>query len=217
MLDIRHLSKTYPGPDGLVTALGRVSLHVAPGEFVAVRGPSGSGKTTLLLAAGGMLHPNAGQVLIGGHDIYRFPRRHGRAGGGVDRFRFPAISPRPVSERLENVLVPALARAGRFICASVPSSCLSGSASATACTMFLPSSAPANTATAPPWPVVLLHRPALVLADEPTGNLDEDNGRIVLEHLADFTSRGEPPCCWRPTMPAPSAHAQRVIQLGGRP
>ena len=64
MLEVGHISKTYPGRDGTVTALADVSLRVAPGEFVAVRGPSGCGKTTLLLAVGGLLQPDRGQVKL---------------------------------------------------------------------------------------------------------------------------------------------------------
>ena len=73
MLELRHVSKTYAGPQGSVTALADFSLHIKAGEFVAVRGPSGCGKTTLLLLAGGLLHPDAGAVHFDGQDLYQMP------------------------------------------------------------------------------------------------------------------------------------------------
>lgn len=215
MLDIRHLSKTYQGPAGPVRALAEVSLNVAPGEFVAVRGPSGSGKTTLLLAAGGMLRPDAGQVQVGGQDIYQLSTEA--------RARFRAASIGFVFQQfhlvaylnvLENVLVPSLARSGSHLreraldllerlglknrMHHVPSKLSSGERQRTALAR------------------ALLHRPALVLADEPTGNLDVDNGRIVLEHLADFTARGGA-LLLVTHEPRAAAFAHRVIELGARP
>src|SRR5689334_20755295 len=70
VLQAVQIRKTYAGREGPVIALQDFSLDVQAGEFVAVRGPSGSGKTTLLLVAGGLLCPDAGQVLAEGEDLY---------------------------------------------------------------------------------------------------------------------------------------------------
>ena len=66
MLDIREISKTYTTGGKDVRVLDAMSLRVGPGEFVAVQGQSGCGKSTLLLAAGGLLRPDSGQVLVSG-------------------------------------------------------------------------------------------------------------------------------------------------------
>ena len=70
MLEMTSVTKSYPRPAAPIGVLDGVSLTIAPGEFVAVQGPSGCGKTTLLLAAGGMLRPDSGQVLLAGRDLY---------------------------------------------------------------------------------------------------------------------------------------------------
>ncbi|MCP4376308.1 MAG: ATP-binding cassette domain-containing protein, partial [bacterium] len=64
MLNINQISKTYTTGGKSVPVLDAMSLRVAPGEFVAVQGQSGCGKSTLLLAAGGLLRPDSGQVLV---------------------------------------------------------------------------------------------------------------------------------------------------------
>ncbi|MCD6404406.1 MAG: ATP-binding cassette domain-containing protein, partial [Planctomycetes bacterium] len=70
MLRLEHVWKTYPRAQGEVRALADVSLEAHPGEFIAVRGKSGCGKTTLLLAAGGLLRPEEGNVVVDGEDCY---------------------------------------------------------------------------------------------------------------------------------------------------
>ncbi|HEY5909211.1 MAG TPA: ATP-binding cassette domain-containing protein, partial [Verrucomicrobiae bacterium] len=64
LLQIESLTKSYPGSAGAVIAVNEATLTVGAGEFVAVRGPSGCGKTTLLLAAGTLLQPTRGRVLL---------------------------------------------------------------------------------------------------------------------------------------------------------
>src|SRR5581483_8086971 len=111
VLELRNVSKTYRGPQA-VPALRDVSLQIAAGELVAVRGPSGSGKSTLLLAAGGLLQPDAGQVLLAGQDLYKLSAE-GRArvrATGLG-FVFQQFHLVPYLTVLDNVLSPALAAA----------------------------------------------------------------------------------------------------------
>jgi ABC-type lipoprotein export system ATPase subunit len=166
-----------------------ISVLIRAGEFVAVRGPSGSGKTTLLLAAGGMLQPDAGQVLVGGQDLYAISSEaRSRVRATSIGFVFQQFHLVPYLSVLDNVLAAALARpqpkmreraeqllmefrlAGRS--QHLPSELSSGERQRTALAR------------------ALLHHPSLLLADEPTGNLDEDNGQVVLDHLADCAKRG---------------------------
>ena len=71
MLRIKDLHTRFTGPHGEIVPLNGVSLEVRGGDFVAVRGASGCGKTTLLLAAGGLLAPDRGEVLVDGQNPYR--------------------------------------------------------------------------------------------------------------------------------------------------
>jgi ABC-type lipoprotein export system ATPase subunit len=189
MLDIRNLSKFYHSPVGKITALAEVSLQVSAGEFVAVQGASGCGKTTLLMAAGGMLQPDSGQVILEGQDLYAISRE-ARASVRASSigFVFQQFHLVPYLNVLDNVLAPTLAtsipdarcRAKDLIARfglgdrmrHVPSQLSTGERQRTALAR------------------ALLNRPRLLLADEPTGNLDEDNARNVLGHLVDFAQSG---------------------------
>ena len=75
-LQIESLSKSYSGPKGRIDVVNEVSLTINAGEFVAVQGPSGCGKTTLLLAAGALLQPTRGRVLLNGQDPYELSLIH---------------------------------------------------------------------------------------------------------------------------------------------
>jgi len=209
MLDIVNIGKTYHGG---VTALAGVSLRVTAGEFVAVRGPSGCGKTTLLLSAGGLLRPDAGRVVVDGHDVYALSAerraRFRAATIGVVVQQFHLV---PYLSVLDNVLSAALAlplvdarnRAKqlleRFGLAHrghhVPAELSTGERQRTALAR------------------ALLHRPKLLLADEPTGNLDADNGRLVLAALADHAKAGGAVLLVTHDSQAAS-HAQRIVTFG---
>ena len=189
MLEFRAVSKSFPGPDGAVQALKDVSLSVAPGEFVAVQGPSGCGKTTLLLTGGALLKPSRGEVLLEGCNPYslrpnqRSALRAEKIGFAFQRFHLVAYL-----SVLDNVLVPSAVRpcAGRLERARelirhfnmehrinhMPSQLSTGERQRTALAR------------------ALLNRPKLLLADEPTGNLDDDNATMVLTYLAEFADEG---------------------------
>jgi len=189
ILDIRNLSKTYRGPDGPVQALDRVSLAIGAGEFLAVQGASGCGKTTLLLAAGGLLEPTGGEVFVAGQNPYALePEKRAAFRAAAVGFVFQQFHLIPYLSVLDNVLAPSLAmpRADarqaavglieRFGLASrirhVPSELSTGERQRVALAR------------------ALLNNPRLILADEPTGNLDPDNAAVVLDHLSAFAAGG---------------------------
>src|SRR5436190_9409213 len=110
ILELHHLTKTYPGPAGPVTAVADLSLTVAAGEFVAVRGPSGCGKTTLLLTAGGLLRPDAGRVAVNGQELYALgDEARARLRAGTIGFVFQQFHLVPYLSVRDNVLSAALA------------------------------------------------------------------------------------------------------------
>ena len=189
MLQIENVSRTYAGPNGAVHALDGVTLAVEAGQFVAVQGPSGCGKTTLLLAAGGLLQPDAGSVRVAGEDPYALSP-DGRARFRAERigFVFQQFHLVPYLSVLDNVMASLLSlgaedgqeRAMGMIehfgladrARHVPSELSTGERQRTALAR------------------ALLNRPKLLLADEPTGNLDGANAEVVLGHLADFAGAG---------------------------
>jgi len=189
MLDLADVRKTYARPEGAIVALGGISISAEPGEFIAVRGPSGCGKTTLLLAAGGLLAPDAGRVIVDGEEIYALsPEDRARIRATRIGFVFQQFHLIPYLGALENVLVPslgvprrdAMTRARELIdrfglaprAHHVPAELSTGERQRTALAR------------------ALFNRPKLLLADEPTGNLDEANAEVVLRALAEFAGEG---------------------------
>jgi len=193
MLRLEEISKFYSGPDGAVRALDGVSLTVDRGEFVVVRGPSGSGKTTLLLAAGCLLAPTGGRVLIDGEDAYsRSAEARARLRAEKIGFVFQQFHLVPYLSVAENVLAASLGLGGgkaggeareraeellrhfglRHRAGHVPGELSTGERQRTALAR------------------ALFNRPKLLLADEPTGNLDPENAERVLHHIGEFASAG---------------------------
>lgn len=171
MLQVQQLSKRYLRREGTIRALDGVSVGVAPGECFVVQGPSGSGKTTLLFAAGGLLTPDEGQVLVDGRDPYQM--------ASDDRARLTV---------LENVWTPSLAASqpdGRARAAE-----LLARFGLTDRAGHLPRDLSTGERQRTALARALWNRPRLLLADEPTGNLDPDNAAVVLEHLAAFARDG---------------------------
>jgi putative ABC transport system ATP-binding protein len=172
-----------------VLALDGISFDVGSGEFVVVRGPSGSGKTTLLLTLGGMLRPSSGRVLVNGRDIY--------AAGERARARFRAQNIGFVFQMFH--LVPYLTVVENVMLAAGPGG--NGATRAEARELLgrlrlldrehhRPAELSAGERQRTAIARALLNRPKLVLADEPTGNLDPESAAEVIEALAAFHRDG---------------------------
>ena len=183
-LVLEGVTKNYPTRAEPLTVLRGIDLRLRSGERVAVIGPSGSGKSTLLNIIGGMDVPSSGHVLLNGEDPARLPpdalaRFRGRRIGFVfqDHHLLPQCSV------LENVLIPVLAegrvgeedvRQGRELLERV------GLASRTG---HLPSELSGGERQRTAIARALIRRPLLILADEPTGNLDAGTAEHVRELL----------------------------------
>ena len=189
LISLDHINKTYSGDAEDVVAVDDVSVSVEAGEFVAVVGPSGCGKTTLLLVAGGLLRPDRGEVTIDGVDPYSLSgERRARFRAERIGFVFQQFHLVPYLNVLDNVMAPALVtgdptardRAGRL----VEQFGLSSRAS----------HRPGQLSTGERQRVALaralLNRPRVILADEPTGNLDGENSEEVLQALQAFADEG---------------------------
>jgi len=188
-LSIQNLSHTYCGPSGPVKVLNELSLSLESGRFIAVQGPSGCGKTTLLLAAGGLLRPTSGEILIAGENPYAL------SSGARAKFRaaqvgfvFQQFHLIPYLNVLENVLAPSLALPGKSAHSRARE--LIEQFGLAHRIRHIPSELSTGERQRVALARALLNRPKLLLADEPTGNLDSDNASIVLDHLAAFSSGG---------------------------
>ncbi|MDP6046473.1 MAG: ABC transporter ATP-binding protein [Phycisphaerae bacterium] len=189
MLDIREISKTYTTGGKNVPVLSDMSLKIAPGEFVAVQGQSGCGKSTLLLAAGGLLRPDSGQVLVSGDDPYALSSE-ARADFRATHvgFVFQQFHLVPYLDVLDNVLAPSMAHdsAGARDHALE----LIEHFGITDRIGHLPGELSTGERQRTALARALLNRPKLLLADEPTGNLDSDSGAIVLDYIKEFATLG---------------------------
>jgi putative ABC transport system ATP-binding protein len=188
MLALQDLSKMYHTGTREVKALEGVSLEINEGEFVTVCGPSGSGKTTLLMMVAGMLRPSRGAVRFDEQDIYQMSgRQRARFRAHHIGFVFQMFHLVPYLSVLENVLVAGgpfgAGEAGRAqeLLEQLGLRERAGHRSAE-----LSAGEKQRTAIAR----ALLNRPRLILADEPTGNLDPVNAAGVLDHLRDFQREG---------------------------
>lgn len=189
MLELVGVSKSYVGPAGTLSILRDFSLAVRAGEFVALQGPSGSGKTTLLLIAGAMLHPDAGQARIEGVDVYaQSAEERARLRAKRIGFVFQQFHLTPYLSVLENALVAAVANPAEGLEARARG--LLEKLGLATRLHHLPSQLSSGERQRTALARALLYRPALILADEPTGNLDLESGAIVLDHLAAYVKEG---------------------------
>jgi putative ABC transport system ATP-binding protein len=210
-VEARGLSRVYgTGPEE-VHALRDVDLSIAPGEFVGIMGPSGSGKSTLLHLIGGLDRPDTGEVLIEGETLAELNDdalahlRRRRIGFVLQFFNlFPLLS------ALENVAFPllldgrddALALAG----ASLERVGLAGRAK------HRPGQLSGGEQQRVAVARALVTRPAVVLADEPTGSLDSLAGEDVLRLLRAAADDGQAVLLITHHAPA-AAYADRVVRL----
>jgi ABC-type lipoprotein export system ATPase subunit len=188
-LELENVTKQFPGVQGPVRALQDVNLRLDPGDFVSVWGPSGSGKSTLLLVAGGLLHPTAGVVRIDAVEPY--------AVSADARARLRCRSIGFVFQQFH--LVGYLTVRENILSASLG---MGSSPDERRCDELIDLLGLSERSDHRPGKLsvgekqrtalarALLNRPRLLLADEPTGNLDSENALRVLETLRAFAGDG---------------------------
>jgi lipoprotein-releasing system ATP-binding protein len=181
-----RVSKRYDTPRGPVPILDDVSLQVGRGESVAIMGPSGSGKSTLLYLLGALEPPTSGSVRIDGTDPYTLSERdqalfRGRTIGFVfqDHLLLPQLS------ALDNVLVPALADTDGAVSSELGQRArgLLTEVGLEQRMEHLPAELSGGERQRVAVARALIRRPALLLCDEPTGNLDRSSADAVADLL----------------------------------
>ena len=214
LLSARGLKKTYVVGKRLLEVLRGVDVDIGRGDFVALRGASGTGKSTLLHLIGGLDTPNAGEIFFAGQNVSRFSE------GELTRFRnrrvgfvFQAYHLLPELTALENVCLPAriariatgnaakragelLARVGlRDRLDHKPSELSGGEQQRVAIAR------------------ALINEPVLLLADEPTGNLDSKTGGEIMELLQSLRAEKQMTLVIATHDAKVAAAAPRVIEL----
>jgi ABC-type lipoprotein export system ATPase subunit len=189
MLDLTAVEKTYAGPKGAqIRVLSKTALTLKPKEFVAVRGPSGCGKSTLLLVCGGLLTPERGQVLFGDLDVY--------AQSAQQRARWRAQHIGFVFQQFH--LIPYLSVRHNILAATLTHTQEAAETRLEELlTLFglqdrvehLPAALSVGERQRVGLARALFNKPDLILADEPTGNLDPETGDQITELLLEMNRK----------------------------
>lgn len=191
MLKVKSVSKIYKTRDQEVKAIDNVSLEIPKGDFVSIIGPSGSGKSSLLLMLGGMLSPSLGKVFIDNQSLYDLnPTEIATLRQKKIGFVFQTFNLIPYLSAIQNVQLPLLLgglhekdqiEKARYLLKRVgledrmdhkPSELSVGQQQRTALARML------------------ANDPSIILADEPTGNLDPEMGQTVIQFLIDLNNEG---------------------------
>lgn len=192
MIELNNISKSYRSARGTpVEVLKGMDVSVDAGEFVSVTGPSGCGKSTLLLIAGSLLKPDSGTVVIDGHDFTAMNsddkalQRAQTIGFVFQRFHLlPYLTVR------ENIIAGSVALKTSADEVSERAETLMDSLGMTGRANHLPGELSVGEMQRTALARAFLNRPKVILADEPTGNLDPENAEIVLNAFTGFAADG---------------------------
>ena len=184
LVQVEQLDKRF----GEIRALDRVSFEVEAGEWIAIMGPSGSGKTTLINILGGLDHPSAGRVVVDGLEIGNLGERElTRYRADKIGFVFQQFHLVPYLTALENVMLAQYFHSITDEKEAAEALCRVGLSDRLG---HVPSELSGGEQQRVAIARALINQPKLILADEPTGNLDEANEAIVLKLLHDLHDAG---------------------------
>ena len=186
----RGLTRMYRLGDAEVVGIDRIDLDIVEGALVVVKGDSGSGKSTLLSLLGGLDRATRGTLTVAGYDL----NHSGTA--ALTAFRrnvvgmiFQSFNLLPTLNVLENVCLPALLSGSRLSDVEDRAENLLACLGISDRHRHLPGQLSGGEMQRTAIARALINEPAVILADEPTGNLDSRNGRIVMELLAELNRK----------------------------
>lgn len=213
MIHLKNAHKIYPMGEVSVPALRGIDLTIQPGEFVAIMGPSGSGKSTLMHLLGCLDLPSDGVVQLEGHDVTKLDEDTlAQIRGKKIGFVFQTFNLIPTLTALENVELPLFFQ-------SVPRAERRARALELLRKVGLEGRAhhkPAQLSGGERQRVAiaraLANDPEIILADEPTGNLDSESGEAILNLLAQLHREGKTIILVTHN-PEAAAYAQRIIRI----
>jgi cell division transport system ATP-binding protein len=205
IISFSHVSKKYPGD---VTALTDVSMEIEEGELVYLAGPSGAGKSTLLKLVAGIEQPSGGLLLVSGQDMRKLNRTtlpYLRRKLGVILQQHRLLQDRSV---LQNVMLPLIVSGASTKEATQRAGVALDRVGLGGKIGLLPQALSGGEQQRASIARAIVHKPRIILADEPTANLDRASGKLVIELLQAFNAAGAT-CII-------STHDERLLQNADR-
>ena len=192
LIEIHNLTKIYESREERVQALGELNLNIEKGEFISVMGPSGSGKSTLLTILGGLNHPTKGEVVVDEIPIYQLPiekladfRREYLG------FVFQSFQLIPYLTVIENVMIPlSITEKSNREQTGMAEGILEKIGLRTK-ERRLPDQLSGGEQERVAIARALVNFPPILLADEPTGNLDSKNGKEIMDLFKSLNGEGQ--------------------------
>lgn len=191
VIHLKNLVKTYGMGDAEQRALDGVNLEIEQGEFVAIMGPSGCGKTTLLNMLGLLDRADDGEYLLDGVDVESLSnRRRARIRSSQVGFVFQNFNLIERMTVIENVALPLTYHGMRHVKRLEVASAVLKTFHLSEREYYLPHQLSGGQLQRVAIARALVNKPSLILADEPTGNLDSRSSHVIMEELADLHARG---------------------------
>lgn len=213
LIELREISKLYGFGDATTLALDEVELVVERGEFVAVMGPSGSGKTTLMNLIGLLDRPTHGSYQLDGRHVSRLrPNQQAKVRRDRIGFVFQSYNLLPRMNVLDNVALPLAYRGMTPVRRLKQASDMLERVGLRDREYFMPSQLSGGQAQRAAIARALINKPSILIADEPTGNLDSTDSKVVMELFADIHRQGNTILLVTHN-PELTRYAQRVIYM----
>ncbi|MBC7581709.1 ABC transporter ATP-binding protein [Aeromicrobium sp.] len=192
VIELKDVSKLYGFGDATTLALDEVSLTIEEGEFVAIMGPSGCGKSTLMNMIGLLDRPTHGNFSLGGRKVSRLkPNRAAKIRRDTIGFIFQSFNLLPRLNALENVALPLTYRTNMSQTKRLKmASSILERVGMQEREYFMPGQLSGGQVQSVAIARALVNNPKLIIADEPTGNLDSQGSRLVMELLSEIHKMG---------------------------
>ncbi len=214
LIDLRRVEKTYLAKRQAIIALRSVSLQVKQGEFVAITGESGSGKSTMLRLIGALEKPTSGKVIIDGYDVSKFSDHElSKLRNEKIGFVFQSFNLQPFLSVLDNVSTPAIFAGSPLKLSRDRAKQLLESVGLGDKANSLPGELSGGQMQRVAICRSVINRPSILLADEPTGNLDSVNSRVIYDLFREINRRLSTTIVIVTHSQNMANHADRIIRL----